>query len=260
MIYVGTSGYSYNDWVGTWYPPGTRPENMLRLYAECFHTTELNFTYYRQPSARTIAGICRKLPDGFKLFVKANAGTTHERDRAAAGPFKEGIEPARESGHFAGVLAQFPYSFHNTPDSRDWLRQVAEDFADYNPVVEFRGRDWSKLSILDLLRKNGLGFCCVDEPYEELRLMPPVAEATTDTAYIRFHSHDKDKWYGGDAKERYNYLYSKEELESWVPRTQKLDDLSESVYVFFNNCHAGHAAVNAEDFRGMLADIGLLVN
>ena len=259
MIYVGTSGYSYKDWVGPWYPEGTADRDMLRHYAERFQTTELNFTYYRQPSARTIAGIVRKLPEGFRLFVKANAGTTHDRDRAAAGPFKEGIEPAREAGVLAGVLAQFPWSFPNEPASQDYLRQLADDFAGYNLVVEFRRREWSKLSTLELLRELGLGFCCVDEPYE-LGLMPPVAEATTDTAYVRFHSRDKKKWYGGDAKERYNYLYSKHELAEWTPKVQKLDDISDAVYVFFNNCHAGHAAVNAEQFRSMLGDLGLVVH
>jgi uncharacterized protein YecE (DUF72 family) len=259
MIYVGTSGYSYKDWVGTWYPEGTADREMLPEYAKRFQTVELNFTYYRQPSVKTIEGIVRKLPDNFKLFVKANSETTHKRNREAAKIFKEGIEPARGAGVLAGVLAQFPYSFKNEPASHDYLAQLAEDLAGYNPVVEFRNRNWSKLSTLDLLRGLGLGFCCVDEPYE-LGLMPPAAEATTDTAYVRFHSRDKAKWYGGDAKERYNYLYSKEELAEWTPKVKKLDDITDAVYVFFNNCHAGHAAVNAEEFKTMLGDIGLLVS
>ncbi len=257
MIYVGTSGYSYRDWVGAWYPPGTDSRGMLTLYTQRFKTLELNFTYYRLPSIRTVEGIMRKLPEGFRLFVKANSETTHARNREAAKPFKEGIEPARQAGLLAGVLAQFPYSFRNEPASREYLKQLAEDFTGYNVIVEFRNRNWSKMSTLDLLRGLGVGFCCVDEPYE-LGLMPPVAEATTDTAYVRFHSRDKGKWYGGDAKERYNYLYSKEELEEWQPKVKKLDDITESAYVFFNNCHAGHAAVNAEQFRDMLKGIGLL--
>jgi uncharacterized protein YecE (DUF72 family) len=258
MIYIGTSGYSYADWVGSWYPAGTDNRDMLRLYTEHFKTVELNFTYYRQPSARTIEGIVRKLPAGFRLFVKANSETTHKLNREAAGPFKEGIEPARAAGVLAGVLAQFPYSFKNEPVGREYLKQLAEDFAGYNPVVEFRNRNWSKLSTLALLREHALGFCCVDEP-QEMGLMPPVAEATTGTAYLRFHSRDKTKWYEEGAKERYNYLYSKEELAEWSPKVKKLDDLTNAVYVFFNNCHAGHAAVNAEQFRDMLAEMGLVV-
>jgi len=257
MIYVGTSGYSYKDWVGEWYPPGTTTHDMLELYARSFQTVELNFTYYRQPSARTIESIVRKLPDTFRLFVKANAETTHQRNRDAARPFKDGIAPAREAGVLAGVLAQFPYSFKNEPASRDYLAALAEDFADCNPVVEFRNRGWSKLSTLALLRTLGLGFCCVDEP-DGLGLMPPVAEATTDTAYLRFHSRNKAKWYEGGGKERYNYLYTPEELNEWTPKVKKLDDASSAVYVFFNNCHAGHAAVNAGQFRAMLGDIGLV--
>ena len=258
MIHVGTSGYSYKDWVGPIYPEGTESRDMLRLYAERFGTVELNFTYYRQPSERTIAAIVRKLPEAFRLVAKANSETTHQRNREAAGPFKEGMEPAREAGVLAGVLAQFPYSFKNEPESREYLKQLAGDFQGYNLIVEFRNRNWSKMSTLALLRELGLGFCCVDEPHE-LGLMPPAAEATTETAYVRFHSRDKEKWYGGDAKERYNYLYSEDELAEWMPKVKKLDDVSEATYVFFNNCHAGHAAVNAEQFKGMLKSIGLLV-
>ncbi len=258
MIYVGTSGYSYQDWVGTWYPPSTAKRDMLKLYAERFSTVELNFTYYRQPSARTIEAITKKLPQGFRLFAKANSQTTHRRKREAAGPFKEGIEPARQAGMLAGVLAQFPYSFRNEPANRDYLKELAEDFDGYNPVVEFRNRSWSKLPVLDLLRRLNVGFCCVDEPYQ-LDLMPPAAEATTDTAYVRFHSRDKSKWYEG-AKERYNYFYSEDELAEWKPKVRKLADITDAVYVFFNNCHAGHAAVNAEQFRKMLGDMGLTVN
>jgi uncharacterized protein YecE (DUF72 family) len=254
---VGTSGYSYEDWVGRWYPPGTSRGDMLRLYAGRFRTVELNFTYYRLPSVRTLESICRKLPESYRLFVKANSETTHKRNRDAARPFREGIEPARRAGLLAGILAQFPYGFENDAGGRDYLRKLAEDFQGYNVVVEFRNRNWSKKSTLELLRELGLGFCCVDEPYS-LGLMPPVAEATTDTAYVRFHSRDKAKWYGAGAKERYNYLYSEKELAEWTPKVQKLDDVSDAVYVFFNNCHAGHAAVNAEQFRDMLRDVGLV--
>lgn len=257
MIYVGTSGYSYADWVGTFYPPSTRERDMLKLYAERFRAAELNFTYYRQPSARTIESIVRKLPHDFRLFAKANQETTHKRDRAAAEPFKEGMKPAVEAGMLAGVLAQFPAAFKNTPENHDYLKHMAEDFAGLNLVVEFRTRDWSKLSTLELLRANGIGFCCVDEP-QGLELMPPVAEATTSTAYVRFHSRDACKWYERGGKERYNYLYKKEELAEWTPRVQKLDGISEIVYVFFNNCHAGHAPANAEQFRDMLRDIEMI--
>jgi len=257
MIYVGTSGYSYEDWVGTFYPPGTDKRDMLRAYVEKFKTVELNFTYYRQPSARTIEGIVKKLPPEFRLFAKTNSATTHDLDREAAAPFKEGMRPAREAGVLAGVLAQFPFSFKNLPENREYLEHLAEDFAGWNMIVEFRNRNWSKMSTLALLREHGLGFCCVDEPHE-LGLMPPAAEATAATAYVRFHSRDKEKWYGHGAKERYNYLYSEAELAEWKPKVKKLDDISDAVYVFFNNCHAGHAAVNAEQFRGMLGDLGLV--
>ncbi len=120
-----------------------------------------------------------------------------------------------------------------------------------------RNIGWATEAVYGLLRVHGLGFCCVDEPELE-GLMPRDAVATSPTAYVRFHSRDAGKWYEGGGKERYNYLYDRSELEEWVPRTERLNDDAESVYIFFNNCHAGHAAVNAEQFSSMLSDIGLV--
>ena len=189
--------------------------------------------------------------------VKANEATTHKLDRSVAGQFNEAIAPAREAGRLAGVLCQFPYSFHNTARNRAYLGSLREDFPEVPLVVEFRNAQWAREAVYDFLRYHGLGFCCVDEP--KLRgLMPPVAVATSPVAYVRFHSRDASKWYESGGKERYNYLYKREELREWLPRVEALSREAESVYIFFNNCHAGHAAVNAQEFKRLLAEIGLI--
>jgi len=255
-IYVGTSGYSYEDWRGTFYPEDLPQREMLAEYVKRFNCVELNFTYYRLPAARTIEGIVRKTPPGFQVTIKANRATTHELDSSVLDDFKAGVEPAAEAGKLAGVLCQFPFKFKNTQANRRYLAQLASDLRDYTVIVEFRNDSWITEAVFDFLAASNLAYCSVDEP--AIRgLVPPVARATSDVAYVRFHSRDASKWYARD-KDRYDYLYTREEMAEWLPRVQQLDAEAERTYIFFNNCHAGSAAVNAAEFRQMLAELGLL--
>jgi uncharacterized protein YecE (DUF72 family) len=257
MIFIGTSGFQYADWRGSFYPQDIANSAMLRYYAAHFDVVELNFTYYKIPGPRTIARMVEEMPDSFRFFVKANEATTHKQDRTVAGTFKAAIQPAFASGKLSGILAQFPWSFKNLPQNRQYLAALREDFQEYPLVVEFRHTSWIRPPVFQFMREMGLGFCCVDEP-KIPGLVPPVAEVTSDTAYVRFHSRDASRWFGGDPKERYNYLYSKEELAEWIPRIRKLADEVKRIYIFFNNCHAGQAAVNATQFKNMLDDLGML--
>ena len=259
MIYVGTSGYSFPDWKGSFYPEEISTQERLSFYAERFRTVELNFTYYALPKESTIARMTEVTPDDFKFFVKANKATTHQREREAAEPFLKALQPCREAGKLAGILAQFPNSFKNRQPPRQYLSALREDFDGYPLVVEFRDESWNREPVFDFLKRLGFGFCCVDEPNLK-GLMPPVAQRTSSIGYVRFHSRDASKWYGGDASERYNYLYSDEELKEWVPKIREMDDDSEveDIFVFFNNCHSGHAAVNAVQFEEMLREMGIL--
>ena len=257
MIAIGTSGYQYSDWKGAFYPSDLPKGGELAFYAERFTTVELNFTYYRMPNFRTIEGMVKKTPPGFTFWAKANEATTHQQDRSVAAAFNEAMKPARDAGRLAGILCQFPYSFRNTTRNRAYLAALREDFSRDPLVVEFRNAEWANEAVLGFLRANQLGFCCVDEP--ELKgLMPRIAIATSPVAYIRFHSRDASKWYEGGGKERYNYLYRRDELEEWAPKVRQLDADAENVYIFFNNCHAGHAAVNAEEFKKLLAELGVI--
>jgi len=257
MIAVGTSGFRYKDWRGSFYPNDLPDDQLLAYYAERFTTVELNFTYYGIPKPETIARMVERTPEGFTFWAKANEATTHRRDRSVAAQFRDAVAPARDAGRLAGILFQFPYSFYNKARNRAYLGYLREDFPDDPLVVEFRNVGWAVEPVYNFLRHHQLGFCCVDEPAME-GLMPPVAVATSPVAYVRFHSRDASKWYEGGGKERYNYLYRRDELAEWVPKTQQLASDAEGVYIFFNNCHAGHAAVNATEFREMLKEIGLI--
>jgi uncharacterized protein YecE (DUF72 family) len=255
MIRVGTSGYSYDDWVGPFYPDHLDKSDRLVYYAREFDATELNFTYYRQPNAWILERIAAKVPDGFLFTVKAFRGLTHERQDNAAEfqTFVDALQPLRDQGKFGCVLAQFPYSFHARPENQVYLRRLRKRFGTLPVVVELRNRDWIAEDTFELLRACQLGFCCVDEPRLK-GLLPPIAEVTASVAYVRFHGRNAAKWWQHDeAWERYDYAYSREELEEWVPKIEALDAGASVTYAFANNHWQGQAVDTARQLRMLLA-------
>jgi uncharacterized protein YecE (DUF72 family) len=254
MIHIGTSGFSYDDWVGKYYPETLKKEDWLAFYAREFNTLEINYTYYRMPTARTLAGMARKVPDGFLFTVKTPQEMTHTREADAAlfTQFTEALKPLIEPNKFGAVLAQFPFSFHNTKPNVEYLKQFRERLKDIPTVIEFRDAQWLTDVTFALLREQSLGFCCVDEPHLK-GLLPPIAEATSPVAYVRFHGRNAAKWWQHEqAYERYNYTYSKEELGEWTPKIQKLDQVVQTVFVFANNHYGGQGIDTARQLRLML--------
>src|SRR5947209_15871083 len=131
--------------------------------------------------------------------------------------FRAALEPLQESGCLGCVLGQFPWSFRNTPENRDALRRFREELDAIPGVVEFRNSGWAQEETFVLLRELGLGYCCVDEPGLK-GLMPRVAVATSPIGYVRFHGRNAAKWWHHEhAFERYDYLYTEDELAEWVP-------------------------------------------
>ena len=261
MVHLGTSGYSYADWVGPFYPEGTPSRDYLQHYARLFSAVEVDYTYYRLPEARTLAGMARKVGAGFKFALKATSIITHER-QATDETFAEylrALEPLQAEGKLACVLAQFPFSFHNTQPNRAYLSCLREGLKEVPLVVEFRNVAWINEAIFDLLRQLRLGFCCVDQPRFR-DLVPPVTVATSDWAYVRFHGRNAEQWWEHEqAWQRYDYLYTREELAEWVPKVQELASQAKHTAVFFNNHYAGQAVQNALLFEEMLGEAGVEV-
>ena len=254
MIYVGTSGYSYADWVGPYYPADLPKQEWLSFYAQEFQASELNFTYYRVPSPWTLERIAQKTPGGFIFTVKATQQMTHGREdnEKIFAQFCAALKPLQEADKFGCVLAQFPYSFHNNEQSQEYLRLFRERMGDLPVVVEFRNREWIKPEVFDLLRELSFGFCCVDQPRFE-SLIPPIAEATGPIAYVRFHGRNAAKWWRHDeAWERYDYTYTTEELAEWVPKIKKLDEQAEMTFAFANNHWQGQAVDTARQLKMLL--------
>jgi uncharacterized protein YecE (DUF72 family) len=248
QLRIGTSGYSFQDWVGTVYPPGTRPGAFLPLYAKLFDTVEINATYYRTPSPQTFARMVEKTPEGFTFAVKVPRAMTHELasfDRELE-PFKEAIAPLAEAGRLGALLAQFPYAFTPGDASRRHLDRLARTLGGKTPLaVEFRHDAWAQNETFGLLRDLGLTHVNVDLP--ELPHLPrPSAVATTRTGYVRLHGRNAATWWNqGKGADRYDYLYTAGELEPWVTRLHSLAEETDVVFAFANNCHLGQSVVNA---------------
>jgi uncharacterized protein YecE (DUF72 family) len=259
-VLIGTSGYSYDDWIGPVYPEGTRKQDFLSLYAREFPAVELNFSYYQQPSARTLERMVAGTPDSFRFTLKAHRSITHEiteRWDADVEAFKEGIKPLVERGRLAAVLAQFPHGFSYTPESRTRLARLCDKFEGLALAVEFRSRDWQREQVFEGLRKRGVALASVDEP-DLPGLLRPTAEVTGPLGYVRFHGRNSANWWTGDNASRYDYLYSPEELAEWVDRIKAIMEKVPVLLLFFNNHWRGNAAKNARDMRALLEAQGLM--
>jgi uncharacterized protein YecE (DUF72 family) len=157
-----------------------------------------------------------------------------------------------DQGKLGCVLCQFPWGFKRTARNEEYVQRLPELLPGWPIVVEYRNVEWVSQATFEALRSAGLGFCCVDEP--RLRgLFPPLAVYTSPTAYVRFHGRNAKSWWNhSDASERYNYLYTSDELNEWIPKIRDLAQNTEHVFVFFNNCHAGQAATNAQMMESLL--------
>lgn len=237
MIYFGTSGFSYADWVGVFYPRGMPRREWLSYYAREFDCCEINSTYYALPSPQTMDIMAKKTGDGFLFSVKAHQEMTHKRENneEVFKDFQRALEPLLAQGKLGCVLAQFPYSFKFNLGNKDYLAILRERLGEMPVVIEFRHAGWLREEVFQLLRDLRLGFCCVDEPPLP-GLLPPLAVATSDIAYVRFHGRNAAKWWEHErAYERYDYSYSAEELQEWSPRIQSVSEAAQKTFVFANN-------------------------
>jgi len=260
MLYVGTSGFSYDDWVGPFYPEGLPKKDFLDHYTREFDTVELNVSYYRIPDEKFTSSLSRRTPRGFVFFVKAYQGLTHkitEQTPAQLAMFKKALAPLSDEGKLGGVLFQFPYSFHRTESNTKHLLYLLKEFVDLSPVVEFRNREWLNREILSMLSKENAGFCAVDQP--ALRgLLPSEAIVTSkQIGYVRFHGRNSKKWWDHkEAWERYDYLYNEHELREWAVKIGDTARQTGKTFVYFNNHRNGQAVTNARQMKLLLGEVG----
>ena len=262
MIKIGTSGFSFPDWKGAIYPANLSSGRMLPYYTSelGFDTVEINSTYYRIPRSENMQAMVRKTPANFEFVVKGFRGMTHDPfdKRLETKPtqedvegyfrkFNEALEPVKKDGKLGAVLLQYPVFFLPSHENKEYILKSKDMLIDIPIVVEFRNRAWAKPETFQFLKENGLGYCAVDEP-KLPRLMPFVNEVTSHIGYLRLHGRNPN-WFNAPTSERYNYLYSDDELDGFIPEIEKMEKNSEKSYIYFNNCHAGKAVRNAQTLK-----------
>jgi uncharacterized protein YecE (DUF72 family) len=254
-IRFGPAGWDYPDWAGKVYPaPKPKGFDPLRYLSEYFDTIEINSTFYRPASAKTARSWVERVagrPD-FRFAAKLYRRFTHERtsawSREEVDEVRSGLDPMAEAGKLGALLLQFPWSFRNTEENREWLRDLAKAFHDYRRVVEVRHISWNAPDFYAELVASRMGIVNVDQPMFRNSL-PPSARATSAVGYVRVHGRNYKDWFRKTAgrDERYDYLYSSSELKPWAERTKALaqEPSVTDVYVVNNNHFAGQAVTNA---------------
>jgi len=255
---IGPAGWSYPDWAGYVYPSRkAKGFHEAAFLSEFFDTIEINTSFY-QPLKADLAKHWVELVSGNPRFVftaklwqrfthdamSAPSGTAAEDERAV----RAGFDVLREANKLGAVLLQFPFSFHRTKETMTYLSAVLLRFRDYPLVVEVRHDTWNSPETLALLHEHGAGICNIDQPIIG-RSLAPSAQATSPVGYVRLHGRRYDTWFTDDenvpAHERYNYLYTSEELAPWIARVRKVSEHTQLSFVIANNHFQGKAVVNA---------------
>lgn len=234
-VFLGTSGYSYEDWVGPFYPPGTRKPRMLEYYQHFFPATELNYTYYTMPRASTLFQIRNRAPH--MLFsVKAHRSMTHERraPRQSWQEFADAMLVLADTGQLACLLFQFPSSFRCSNENFSYLDELIEYFNSFHIVLEFRHISWHNETTYAYAAKRGSTLCSVDAPRLP-GLTSSVVYPGKTLAYYRLHGRNAQRWFDGDSVTRYDYRYSGHELNEIITNIIALVEASQHVFLFANN-------------------------
>lgn len=267
---IGTSGWNYPTGRGTWngifYPPADqrgRTFDELRFYAERFNTVEVNSTFYGQPRREVSLAWVRRTPEDFEFSVKLYQKFTHPRmttDRSPVSPtdvdeFKGGIEPLAAAGRLGALLAQFPASFKDSPEAREYLHWLLQTFREYPVTVELRHKSWSDgdAYVFDLLNEYGAAWTQIDEPKFRFSIRQDLLPNVTTFYYMRLHGRNAEQWWEHkQSEDRYNYLYSERELKPFAEAARTARALVKKLYIYLNNHFAAQAVADAAVLRHML--------
>jgi uncharacterized protein YecE (DUF72 family) len=282
-VRIGTSGWSYptapGAWTGIFYPAGGRTRSgrkidELAYYAEHFDTVEVNSSFYRPPDPSVTSKWAARTPSTFDFSLKLYQKFTHPAmyqktaglKKSAPGDasmiptvggadvegFRRAIDPLAEAGKLGALLAQFPPSFTWTEQSRDYLEWLLEAFPGYPMAVELRHRSWSDRTddTLSLLSAHSSAWVQIDEPKFRFSIRQNFAPNDRGLYYLRLHGRNADAWWKhDDPAERYNYLYSGQELAGFVSTVDAVRHLVKNFYLYLNNHFAAKAVANAATLR-----------
>lgn len=265
-ILVGTSGYSYNEWIEAgFYPQGTKTANMLSLYAEHFPVTELNYTWYQMPRADAIERQRQLAPPDFLFAAKLTRTLTHDIDpehwESQVTSYCEGIFPLKLNRQLLCLLIQFPTSFDRTRKNREYLAKLLDSLNDLPLAVEFRHRSWANDRVFAELERRHVTLVNVDIP--EISYLFPSLDVVTnpDLFYVRFHGRNAKGWRSGNMNQQFDYNYTEDELIQWVEtRIIPMSHGTKNGILFFNNHFRGQAPKNAEKMAEVMKQQRLSVN
>lgn len=260
LVRVGPAGWSYPDWSGYVYPTHrSKGFHEATYLAGFFDTIEINTSFYQPLRPDHAASWVDRVSanPAFLFTAKLWQRFTHDPSASAEDEraVRAGFDVLRDAEKLGAVLLQFPFSFHCTPETVSYLTSVLKRFADYPLVVELRHSSWQTKETLALLSEHRAGFCNIDQPVIGHSLKPS-AESTSQIGYVRLHGRRYDTWFSDDpttpSHERYNYLYSLEELDPWVARIHTIQKHTRNIFVVTNNHFQGKAVVNALQLIGIL--------
>ncbi len=258
VIRVGPAGWAYKDWRGIVYPhEKPRGFDELSYIASYFDTVEINSSFYGPPRPSTSKKWAESVAqnDRFRFTAKLFQSFTHQRTPTPNDEkdFKGAMAPLVDARRLGAILIQFPWSFKNDAETRRYLTGILRRFQEFSLVVEVRHASWMDESCLDLLAELGVGICNIDQPLFH-RSVKPATHVTSTIGYVRLHGRNYRNWFSAtaDVRERYDHLYSLDELEPWVARTKEIAANAKDTYVVTNNHYLGQAVVNAIEISSIL--------
>ena len=267
-VRIGTCSFADEGLVKTWYPRGVSTATArLRYYGERFDTVEVDSPFYHLPDPAVTGRWAQRTPDEFVFHVKAHATMTHHEKAGQAqafAAFRESIEPLELSGKLRGILLQYHPRFVKSDEAKDELSKVRALLDPLVPLIEFRHRSWllddERHDTLSFLERHGLAVVSVDAPpTKATNVLPTFAAATHSVAYVRFHGRNVKTWNIKSEKswQRFDWMYSAEELQEWVEPLGRLSEEADEVYALFNNNRDDFAPRSAMILKGLLDEAGV---
>ena len=253
-LFIGTSGYSYPEWIDAgFYPEKTPSGRMLELYSRTFCAVELNYTWYQMARPEIMERMLERLEEAekkkFCFSAKLTRTMTHEISDnwpQLAQDYVRGVMPLLTAERLLAVLIQFPASFHRTRDNRQYLARLLDSLHKLPLAVEFRHRSWAVDAVFAGLREREVTLVAVDAP--ALTNLFPALDTVTSSSlfYLRLHGRNRKGWFSGSMHKQFDYTYSEQELRQWTKkRIPAMARQCRRGVLFFNNHVAGQAVDNA---------------
>lgn len=234
-FWIGTSGYNYDEWKGSFYPSDIEERDMLRHYGDALSTLEINYTFYRSPNMRTLQGWVRDTPDVFAFSLKAPRRITHEMQLRDAGDALTSFCDTAKAlkGKIGALLFQLPpFLRKDVPRLEDFLHQMPPE---YRVAFEFRNPTWFGDDVFDCLSRFNAALCCCDHDDRETPFV-----ATASFGYMRMRRPD----------------YPQEELDRWAQRLIESSSKWNETFVYFKHEANGRGPELARGLNSSLALAG----